>query len=183
MRFKEESVFKLAQVLHCSTNQVFESEKNKWCSPDNKPGLLLGLVKVNFYAMPEISDLYENEILIDVGFKKFLSIPVKLRVVTTKLSKCLKSGKLLLDVEGIFSGSHLRSRIKEMFPSPISSEDKALISKYSEQLKQTKLYSNDCATLLESTDQADYYEKLCTLLYLEGDHRRRLIQRYYIKCT
>ena len=179
MRFKEESVFKLAQVLHCSTNQVFESEKNKWCSPDNKPGLLLGLVKVKFYAISEISDVYENKILIDVGFSKFLSVSVELRVVTTKLSKCLKSGKLLLDIEGIFSGSNLR--IKEMFPSPISSEDKALISKYSKQLKQTKLYTNDCATLLESTDQADYYKKLCTLLYLEGDHRRRLIQRYYIK--
>ena len=145
--------------------------------PDNRPGLLLGLVKVKFYAIPKISDVYENEILIDVGFSKFLSVPVELRVVTTKLYKFLKSGQLLLDVKSIFSGSNL---FKEMFPSPISLEDKALIKRYSEQLKQTKLYSDDCATLLESTDQADCYEKLCTLLYLEGDHRRRLIQRYIL---
>jgi len=66
-----------------------------------------------------------------------------------------------------------------MSTSPISVEDKLLINKYNEQLKknETKLYSNNCATLLESTDKTLYHEKLCTLLYLEGDHRRRLIHR------
>ena len=145
-------------------------------SPENKPGLLLGLVKVNFYAIPKIVNVYENDILIDVGLSKCLSVPIEMKVVTTKLPKCLKSGKLFLDIESVFSSSKLKR--KEMFPSPISLEDKALIKGYSEQLKQRNLYSNNCATLLESTDQTLYYEKLLTLLYLEGDHRRRLLQRY-----
>ena len=170
MRFKEETVFKLERVLHCSTDQDVEIKDNMYCLPDNKPGLLLGLVKVNFYTTPEISGVYENKIYIDVGLSKFLSIPITLKVDTTKLSECLKSGKLLLDIESIFSSSKLKT--KEMFPSPISLEDKPLIERYSEQLKQTKLYSNNCATLLESTDKTVYYEKLRTLLYLEGDHRR-----------
>ena len=176
MRFKEESVFKLAQVFHCSTNQAdFKIEDNMCCLPNNNPGLLLGLVKVNFYTIPKNADVYENEILIDVGLSKFLSIPIKLKVVTTKFSKCVKSGKLLLDIESVFSNSKLK--IKEMLLSSISLEDRMVIKKYSEQLKQEDLYSNKYATLLESTDKTLYYEKLCTLLYLEGDHRRRLLQR------
>ena len=148
------------------------------CSPDSRPGLLLGLVKIIFYAVPKISDEYRNQILIDVGLSKCLSIPVELKVVTPrlyKLNKCLQSGKLLLEIESVFSHSGLE--IKEMSPSPISLEDKVLIKKYNLQLKHKDLYSNNCAILLESTDKAVYYDKLSTLLCLEGDHRRRLIQR------
>ena len=176
MRFKKESVFKLTQVLHCSTNQDFKIEDNVYCLPENKPGLLLGVVRVDFFAIPKIVDVYENEILIDVGLSKCLSVPIEMIVITTKLSKCLKSGKLLLDIESIFSNSKLK--IKEMSSSSISLEEKSLIKRYSEQLKQRDLYSNNCAALFESTDQTLYYEKLLTLLYLEGDHRRRLLQRY-----
>ena len=67
MRFHEESVFRLAQVLHCTTKQNYKIESNVCCSPDNRPGLLLGLVKVNFWAVPHKCDEYKNEILIDVG--------------------------------------------------------------------------------------------------------------------
>ena len=150
------------------------------CSPDNRPGLLVGLVKVDFWAAPKKCDEYKNKILIDVGFSKCLSVPIELIVVIPKLyklNKWLQSGKLLLGIQSIFSNSKLE--IKELPLSSISLDDKVLIEKYSEQLKQSDLYSNNCATLLESTDKALYYEKLCTLLYLEGDHRRRLIQRYF----
>lgn len=151
------------------------------CSPDNRPGLLLGLVKINFYAIPSISDEYKNEILIDVGLSKCLSIPIELRVVVPKLYKlikCLQSGELLLGVVSVFSNSKLE--IKKMPPSSGSLENEQLVMKYSEQLKlkQTELYSDCCAILLESTDETDYYEKLYTLLYLEGDQRRQLIHRY-----
>ena len=172
MKFKKESVFKLAQVLHCSTNQDFKIKDNMYCSPNNKPGLLLGVVRVDFFAIPNIVNVYENKILIDVGLGKYQSVPIELKVVTTKLSKCLKSGKLLLDIESIFSSSKLK--IKGMSSSSVSVAEKLLIKRYSEQLKQR----DNCATLLESTDQTVYYEKLCTFLYLEGDHRRRLLQRY-----
>ena len=151
------------------------------CSPDNRPGLLLGLVKVDFWAAPKKCDEYKDKILIDVGLSKCLSVPVELIVVIPKLyklNKWLQSGKLLLGMQSIFSNSKLE--IKEILSS-ISLDDKALIEKYNEllQLKQSDLYSNNCATLLESTDKKLYYEKLCTLLYLEGDYRRRLIQRYF----
>ena len=157
------------------------------CSPDNRPGLLLGLVKVTFYAIPRNGGEHKNKILIDVGLSKCLSIPIELRAVTPKLyklTKCLQSGKLLLGIESAFSNSKLE--IKEMFPSSDGLdnelEDKQLIIEYCKWLesKQAELYSDYCAMLLESTDKADYYEKLCMLLYLEGDHRRRLIQRYII---
>lgn len=176
MRFKKESVFKLAKVFHCSTNQDFKIKNNMYCSPKKKPGLLLGVVKVNFFAKPNIIDVHENEIFIDVGLKKCLSVPVEMIVVTTKLSKCLKSGKLLLHIESIFSNNKLKK--KEMSSSSVSVEEKLLIKGYSEQLEQRDLHSNNCATLLESTDQADYYKKQCIFLYWEGDHRRRLLQRY-----
>ena len=182
MRFNEESVFKMAQVLHCTTKQNYKIEENMCCSPDNKPGLLLGLVRIDFWAVPKKCDVYKNKVLIDVGLSKCLSVPLELKVVTPKLyklNKCLRSGKLLLEIEGVFSNNS-KLELKEMSPSSISVEDKVLIQKYSEQLKQINLYSNNCATLLESTDQAVYYEKLCILLYLEGDHRRRLIQRYFL---
>ena len=178
------SVFKLAQVLHCTTKQNYKIEDNMCCSPDDRPGLLLGLVKVIFYAIPRISDEYKNEILIDVGLSKCLSIPIELKVVVPnlyKLHKCLQSGKLLLEIESVFNNSKLE--IKEMYPSSGNMEDKLenkqLITEYSEQLKlkQAELYSDYCATLLESTDKTVYYEKLRTLLYLEGDHRRRMIHR------
>ena len=184
MRFNEESVFKLAQVFHCTTNQNYKIEDNMCCSPDDRPGLLLGLVKVIFYAIPRISDEYKNELLIDVGLSKCLSIPIELKVVVPnlyKLHKCLQSGKLLLEIESVFKNSKLE--IKEMPPSSGNMENnlenKQLILKYSEQLKlkQAELYSDYCATLLESTDKTVYYEKLRTLLYLEGDHRRRMIHR------
>ena len=150
------------------------------CSPDNRPGLLLGLVKVIFYAIPRISNEYKSEILIDVGLSKCLSFPIELKVVAPnlyKLNKCLKSGKLLLDIESVFSNSKLE--VKEMFGN--LEDNKQLIINFSEQLRlqQAELYSNHGAVLLESTDQTDYYEKLRTLLYLEGDHRRRLIHRYW----
>ena len=148
------------------------------CSPDSRPGLLLGLVKVDFCAISKISDEYENKILIDVGLSKCLSVPIELKVVTPKLyklNKCLQSGELLLEIESVFVNNMLE--IKKMLPNPISLEDQALIQRYINKLKQEHLYSNNCATLLESTEKTHYYEKLCMLLYLEGDHRRRLIQR------
>jgi len=180
VRFNEESVFKLAQVIHCTTNQDYTIEDNMCCSPDNRPGLLLGLVKVKFWALPKKCNEYKTKVLVDVGLSKCLSVPIELSIVTPKLyklNKCLQSGKLLLGVKSVFGNSKLE--IKEMSPSPISVEDKLLIKKYSEQLSkmETELYSNNCATLLESTDKTLYYEKLCTLLYLEGDHRRRLMHR------
>lgn len=170
-------------MFHHSTKQNFPVENNMCCSPDDRPGLLLGLVKVTFCAISSISDEYKTEILIDVGLSKCLSIPVELKVVIPKLyklNKCLRSIKLLLEVEDVFSNSGLG--IKELSPSPrpISLDDRVWIKKYSEQLRQKDLYSNDCATLLESTDKDVYHEKLCMLLYLEGDHRRRLIQRYVL---
>ena len=148
------------------------------CSPDYRPGLLLGLVKVNFSAVPNMCDEYKNEILIDVGLAKVLSIPIELKVVTPKLyklNKCLQSGKLLLRIESIFANGKLE--IKELYPKWIPSEDEVVIKKYTDQLKQTELYSSNCAALLESTDKNIYYEKLNMLLYLEGDYRRRLVQR------
>ena len=160
------------------------------CSPDNRPGLLLGLVKVTFYAASRISDEYKNKILIDVGLSKCLSIPIELRAVTPKLyklTKCLQSGKLLLEIESVFRNSKLE--VKEMFSSSDDlendMEDRKLINEYCKQLrlKQTELYSDYCAILLESADKIDYYERLCTLLYLEGDHRRRLIQRYVVDAS
>ena len=162
---------------YCTTDEDFKIGNNIYCSPDNKPGLLLGLVKVTFCALLTISGEFRNEILIDVGLSKCLSVPIKLEIFTTKLSECLKSGKLLLDIESIMGNSKLR--IKEMTQNSISLEDKQLVRKYSDQLKlrQRELYSNNCATLLESTDQTKYYEKLFMFLYLEGDYRRRLIQR------
>ena len=82
VRFIEESLFKLAQVFHCTcaTKHSFKIEDNMCCSPDNRPGLLLGLVKalVDFYATPRVSDEYKNEILIDVGLSKCLSIHIEL---------------------------------------------------------------------------------------------------------
>ena len=170
-------MFKLAQVLHCTTNQALKIEDNIYCSPDSKPGLLLGSVKVTFYTMPRISDEYKNEILIDVGFSKYLSVPIKLVIVTTKLSKCLKSGKLLLNIESTINS---KLKIKEMSQSAINLNNKLLIKTYSEhlKLKETELYANNCHTLLESTDKKVYYDKLYMFLYLEGDHRRRLVQRY-----
>ena len=178
MKFKEDWVFKLKKVHNCTTGEVFKIENNIYCSPDNKPGLLLGLVKVTFCALLTISGEFKNKILVDVGLNKCLSVPIELKVVTTKLSECLKSGKLLLDIESVMEDSNLR--IKEMTQNSISLEDKQLVRRYSDQLKlkKRKLYSNNCATLLESTDQTKYYEKLCMFLYLQGDHRRRLIQRY-----
>ena len=157
------------------------------CSPDNRPGLLLGLVKITFYAIPRTCDEYKNKLLIDVGLSKCLSVPIELRAVTPKLyklTKCLQSGKLLLEIESVFTNSKLE--IKEMFPSSDGLdnelENKQLLMEYCKQLglKQAELYSDYCAMLLESTDKEDYYEKLRMLLYLEGDHRRRLIQRYVI---
>ena len=180
--FKEDSVFQLKQVRNCITDENFRIENNIYCSPDNKSGLLLGLVKVIFCAILSNSGDIKNEILIDVGLSKYLSVPIALKVITTKLSECLKSGKLLLDIESVMGNSKLR--IKEMHPNSVSLEDKQLIRRYSDQLKLRKreLYSNNCATLLESTDQTVYYDKLCMFLYLEGDYRRRLIQRYTRKC-
>ena len=171
----------MAQVFHCTTKQNYKIEENMCCSPDNRPGLLLGLVRIDFWAVPKRCDEYKTDILVDVGLSKCLSVPLELKVVTPKLyklNKCSESGKLLLQVGSVFSNSKVE--IKEMSPtaSSISREDKVLIKKYTEQLRQRDLYSNNCATLLESTDKTVYYEKLCTLLYLEGDHRRRLIQRY-----
>ena len=165
-------------MFYHSTRQNFPLENNMCCSPDSRPGLLLGLVKVTFSAMSNISDEYKNEILIDVGLSKCLSISIELKVVIPKLyklNKCLQSIKPLLEVEDVFSSSGLK--IKELSSSTISLEDRVLIKKYSEQLRQKDLYSNNCATLLESMDKDVYCEKLCMLLYLEGDHRRRLIQR------
>ena len=175
-------MFKLAQVIHHTTEKNFTAkiDSNMCCSPDDRPGLLLGLVKVKFWAAPKSCGEYKNEILIDVGLSKCLSVPIELTIVIPKLyklNKCLQSGKLLLGIESAFCDNKLE--VKEMFPGPssISLEDKQLIKKYCEKLEQVELYSINCVTLLESTDETDYYTKLCTLLYLEGDHRRRLIQR------
>ena len=171
-------MFKLAQVVHCTTNQSYEIEDNMYYLPDITPGLLLGIVKIIFYAVPRISDEYKNQILINVGLSKCLSIPVEIKVVIPelyKLNKCLQSGKLLLEIESVLGTNKVE--IKEMLPSSISIEDKVLVKQYTEQLKQKDLYSSNCATLLESTNKALYYEKLRTLLYLEGDHRRRMIHR------
>ena len=156
------------------------------CSPDDRPGLLLGLVKVFFYAIPRISDEYKNEILIDVGLSKCLSVPIKLRAVTPKLYKLTKylqseSFGPLLESESIFNNCKLE--IKEMSSSSgrlgEDMEDEQLVMKYRKQLnlKCNQLYLDNCAMLLESTNKTDYYEKLRTLLYLEGDYRRRLIQK------
>ena len=164
--------------MHCTTNQSYEIEDNMYCSSDVTPGLLLGIVKITFYAVPRISGEHTNQILIDVGLSKCLSIPVEIKVVIPelyKLNKSLQSGKLLLEVESVLGNNKLE--VKEMSPSSIRVEDKVLIKQYTELLKQKDLYSNNCATLLESTDEALYYEKLRTLLYLEGDHRRRMIHR------
>ena len=174
-------MFKLAQVVHCTTNKSYEIEDNMCYSPNDRPGLLLGIVKVIFYAVPRISDEYKNQILIDVGLSKCLSIPIELKVVTPnlyKLTKCLESGKLLLEIESVFKDVKLE--IKEMSPSLKDSlENKQIITKYSEhlQLKQKELYSDYYVALLESTAKAVYYEKLTTLLYLEADHRRRMLHR------
>ena len=178
--FKEDSVFQLKQVGNCITDENFKIENNIYCSPDNKPGLLLGLVKVTFCATLSNSGDIKNEVLIDVGLSKYLSVPIKLKVATTKLSEYLKSEKLPLDIESVMGNSKLR--IKEMHPNSVSLEDKQLVRRYNDQLKLKcrELFSNNCATLLESTDQTLYYEKLCMFLYLEGDYRRRLIQRYGI---
>ena len=177
-------------MLHCTTNLSYKIEDNMCCSPDNRPGLLLGLVKVTFYAIPRISDEYKNKILIDIGLSKCLSVPIELRAVIPKLyklTKCLQSGKLLLEIESVFCKSKLE--VKEMFSSSDGLnndvEDRKQIIEYRKQLKmkQTELYSDCCAILLESTDKIDYYERLCTLLYLEGDHRRRLMQRYIVDAS
>lgn len=177
-------MFELTQVLHCTANQSYKIEDNTCCLLNDRPGLLLGLVKVTFCAIPRISDEYKNEILIDVGMSKCLSVPIELKAVIPKLyklTKCLESGKLLLEIESVFSNSKLE--IKKMSPSSGSMEDnlenKQLIIKYNEQfkLKQMELYTDDCTVLLESTDKAYYYEKLRTLLYLESDYRRRLLHR------
>ena len=172
-------MFKLAQVLHCSTNQDFKIEDNMYCLSDNRPGPLLGLMKVVFFTIPRISDEYKNDIFIDVGLSKCLSVPIHLRVLTPNLYKLLgkysHSGNLLLATESVFHSSKLKT--KERFPGL---ENNLLTKRYSEQLKQAKLYSNNCAALLESMDEMVYYEKLCMLLYIEGDHRRRLIQRYVV---
>ena len=179
MKFKEDSVFKLKQVRHHYTaDKDYKNEHNRYYSPDKKPGLLLGLVEVTFCTIPSSSGEYKNEILIDVGFSKCLSVPIELKIVTTKLFECLKSGKLLLDTQSVMGNSKLR--MKEMTQNSISLEDKQLVRRYSDQLKlkQRELYSSNCATLLESTDQTKYYEKLFMFLYLEGDYRKRLIQRY-----
>ena len=165
-------------MIHCPTKQSFIIDNNICCSPDSRPGPLLGLVEVKFWAMPKKCDEYKNKVLIDVGLSKCLSVPIELTIVIPKLyklNKCLQSGKLLVEIESAFCGNKLE--VKEMSPSPISPEDKQLINKYCEQLKRTELYSSHCAILLESTDKTDYYSKLCMLLYLEGDHRRRLLQR------
>ena len=110
VRFHEESVFRLEQVVHCTTttNQTYRIENNMCCSPDSRPGLLLGLVKVNFSAVTNKCDEYKNEILIDIGLAKCLFIPIELKVVTPKLyklNKCLQSGKLLLEIKSIFANS------------------------------------------------------------------------------
>ena len=178
--FKEDSVFQLKQVGNCITDENFKIENNIYCSPDNKPGLLLGLVKVTFCAILSSSGDIKNEILIDVGLSKYLSVPIKLKVVTTKLSEYLKSEKLPLDIESVMGNGKLK--IKEMPQNSISLEDKQLVRRYSDQmkLKCRELYTKNCATLLESTDQTVYYDKLSMFLYIEGDYRRRLIQRYGI---
>ena len=171
-------------MFHCTTNQNYKIEDNMCCSPDDRPGLLLGLVKIIFYAIPRITNVYRNEILIDVGLSKCLSIPIELKVVTPelyKLNKCLESGKLLLEIESVFGNSKLEIKEMSLYSGNLEDklQNKEWIIKYSEQLKlkQTELYSNNCAVLLEATDKTFYYEKLRTLLYLEGDHRRRMIHR------
>ena len=162
-----------------STKKNFPIANNMCCAPDSRPGLLLGIVKVCFSALPNNCDDYNTDILIDVGLQKILSIPVELKVVSPqlyKLNKCLQSGKLYLNTKSIFSDTTME--IKEMSPSPISLEDKQLVKCFQQQLISSQLYSNDCATLLESDDQTNYYKQLSTLVCLEGDHRQRLVQRY-----
>ena len=78
--------------------------------------------------------------------------------------------------ESIFNNAEVQ--IKEMDSSGISLEDKQLVKIFHEELKQAQLYSNDCALLLESTNQDIYYIKLHMLLFIEGDYRRRLLRRY-----
>ena len=167
-------------MLHCPTDEHFENEDSVYCLqlPDSEPGLLLGLVKVIFYAIPRIMDVYKNKILIDVGLSKCLSLPIELKVVDPKLFKLntfLQSEELLLKSESIFNDAKVQ--VKGMDKSSISLEDKELIKKFHEGLKQAKLYSDDCALMLESTDQDFYHEKLYMLLYLEGDYRRQLLRR------
>ena len=173
-------MFKLAEVLHYSTNKDFKIEHNIFCTPDNKPGLLLGLVKVIFNAIPKTSNKYKNQILIDIGLSKCLSIPVELKVVSSKLynllNLCPLPEMLLLGIKSVFSNSELE--IKEMSSTLDDLEDKQLIKKYNERMQQTELYSDNCATLLDSTDKTVFYEKLQILLCLEGDYRSRLLQRY-----
>ena len=176
-------MFKLKQVLHCPTNEQLETEDNIYCLqlPDNHPGLLLGLVKVTFSAIPRSSDEFKNEIHIDVGLSKCLSVPIELKIVDPKLlklNKYLQSEELLLKTNNIFND--VKVQIVDMDKSSISMEDKQLIKKFHEGLKQAKLYSDDCALVLESTDQDFYHEKLHMLLYLEGDYRRQLIRRYLL---
>ena len=121
VRFSEESVFKLTRVFPWSTKKNFPIANNMCCAPDSRPGLLLGIVKVCFSALPNNCDDYNTDILIDVGLQKILSIPVELKVVSPqlyKLNKCLQSGKLYLDAKSIFSDTTVE--IKEMSPSPIS---------------------------------------------------------------
>ena len=167
-------------MLHCPTDEHFKNEDSIYCFqlPDSEPGLLLGLVKVTFYAIPRIRDRYKNEIHIDVGLSKCLSVPIELKVVDPKLfnlNKYLESEELLLKFKSVFNDAKVQ--IKGMDKSSISLEDKELIKKFHEGLKQAKLYSDDCALVLESTDQDFYHEKLYILLYLEGDYRRQLIRR------
>ena len=162
-----------------STKNNFPITNNMCCAPDSRPGILLGIVKVYFSAVPNKCDEYNNKILIDVGLQKVLSVPVKLKVVTPqlyKLNKCLQSGKLYLNTKSIFSDTTLETQ--EMSPSSISLEDKQLVKHFQQKLKSSQLYSNDCATLLESDEQINYYKKMSTLVCLEGDHRQRLVQRY-----
>ena len=163
-------------MLHCPSNAEFKIIGDSiYCLPDRDPGLLLGLVKVTFCALPRITDEYINEILIDVGLSKCLSIPIKLKVVDPKLfkvNKYLESEKLLLNNESIFNNAEVQ--IKETDSSAINLEDKQLVKIFHEELKQAQLYSNDCALLLESTNQDLYYKKLHMLLFLEGDYGRQL---------
>ena len=167
-------------MLHCPSNAEFKIiEDSIYCLPDSDPGLLLGLVKVTFCALPRVTGEYINEILIDVGFSKCLSVPIELKVIDPKLfklNKYLQSEKLLLNNESIFNNAEVQ--IKEMDSSAISLEDKQLVKIFHEELQQAQLYSNDCALLLESTNQDLYYKKLHMLLFIEGDYRRRLLRRY-----
>jgi len=85
--------------------QDYTIVNNMCCSPDNRPGLLLGLVKINFWALPKKYDEYKTKVLIDVGLSKCLSVPIELNITTPKLyklNKCLQSGKLLLGIKSVF---------------------------------------------------------------------------------